>query len=218
MSQVRETYMVGVHNETNVSVPMRTMDLSYVASYFTLRSVKGHFSVVYLSTRGMICGIQTDASVDNQRKTYGYICKSCKVLEEKTLSLRKGESLRKLTVSYTDTAIVGMSFVTELQKLKIGELDHSDYTTEADHFSTESAILGFAATFGADRLVELGLIVAPILRDLTAGVPLTKPYVNGSSFALVDENFYEMMKQQNDHYLVQSVFKESKTWRKLKSM
>jgi hypothetical protein len=210
--------MLGVHNDTNVSVPMHTLDLAYVASYYTLRTVKGMSSSAYLSVRGTICGLAMESYIDGQRKNYNYIAKGAKVLEEVELTVRKGESLRKLTVSYSDNAITGLQFVTELQKVKIGDLDHSEHTSEADYFAEDIAILGFEATFGADRMVELSLIIAPIHHETTAAAPLTKPYLNGSSFALVDENFYEQMKQQNDLHQLKSVFKESKEHRKMKSM
>lgn len=210
--------MLGVHNETNVSVPMHTLDLAYIASYYTLRTVKGTPYSVYLSIRGMICGLATQALIDGQKKEYHYVAKGAKVLEEVELTLKKGESLRKLTVAYTDNAITGLLFMTELQKVKIGDLDHSEFTSEADYFEAESAILGFDATFGADRMVELTLIIAPIHRETTTGAALTKPYLNGSSFALVDENFYQFMKQQNDQHLMKSVFRESRELRRLKSM
>ena len=215
-AQVRKMYLLGVHNDTNVSVGMHTMDLAFITAFYTLKSVKRKNYAVQLSARGFVCGLSLDALVDGNKKSYHYQAKSAHVLEESHLALKRGESIRKLTVGYTDSAIVGLELFTETQRVRIGDCDHAEYRAEADYLEANAAIIGFDACFGEDRLVELSLFIAP-LQKVEGIEKMTKPYLNASSFALVDEDFYQMMKQQQkDQVVIKSAFKETKI-RKMKS-
>lgn len=170
-----------------------------------------------ISSRGYICGLQIDALSEGDRKLFRYVAKSAVILEESQITLKKGEFLRKVLIGYTDTAICGLQFFSDTQKMKIGEIDKCDHQTEADFSESETAIIGFDACFSPDRLVELSLFSAP-LQKKAKRMPLTKPYLNGSSFALVNEDFYKEMKQKTDQNLIKSVFKESKDYRRFQSL
>lgn len=216
-AQVRKTYLLGVHNDTNVSVSMHTMDLAYMSAFYELKSVRCSQYAVHLSTRGYLCGLSLEALADESKKSFHFVAKSATLLEEVRLTVKKGESIRRAVVAYSDTAITGLELSTETQKVVIGDIDNSEYRAEADYFEAKAAIIGFDVCFGADRVVELSLFLAPLQRN-DGLEKLTKPYLNGSSFALVDEEFYRLMKQQQQTLAKMDSIPEGEGHRKLKSI
>lgn len=40
-AQVKKLYVLGVHNDSNVSVQMHTLDLNYISPFYSLKSVAG---------------------------------------------------------------------------------------------------------------------------------------------------------------------------------
>ncbi len=215
-AQAKKVYLLGVHNDTNSNVQIHTLDLTIVSTFYSLRQVTGTSHAVSLSSRGYICGLEVEGTLDGQKKVTKHIAREAKVLEQATIVLKKGDVLRKVILGSSESAITGMQLFSETQKISLGSLDHSERVTELDYLDADIAIIGFDMYFGVDRLVELSVITAPTQKHVD--IPMTKPYLNNSSFALVNEDFYEKMRDKQDQMMIKSVFKESKRYRQQQSM
>ena len=215
-AQAKKVYFLGVHNDTTGTVQVHTLDLALLCTFYALKQVTCIGYVVYWSSRGYLCGLNVEGVIDGQKSATKYTARDAVVLEQASITLKKGDMLRKILVGSSEKAITGLQLFSDTQKLSLGTLDQSERVSELDYFETDTAIVGFDVYFGADRMVEMSVITAPIQKNVN--LPMTKPYLNSSSFALVNEDFYEKMKDKQDQHMIKSVFRESRRYRQMQSM
>lgn len=123
------------------------------------------------------------------QKIIGFKAQKAKVKEKLYLELHKNEDLKRITIGYDESAVIGVVLETEIQKKSLGNVMEGEFLTEINHLGTGLAIVGFEASFDLGKMIELSVLSAPISKT-NKHPAVYRRYKTDCSFAIVNEELY----------------------------